>query len=56
MARALRPLGLTLSLAKTPIATIAWDLRGLQLFVEFCQTTGRPLRGPGDISRALLED
>jgi site-specific recombinase XerD len=36
-------------------ATIRWNLRGVRLFVEFCQDTGRPLRGPGDITRQLLE-
>jgi len=38
------------------LATIRWDLRGVRLFVEFCQERGRPLSRPGDITRQLLED
>jgi integrase len=38
------------------LSTIRWNLRGVGLFVEFCQDSGRPLRGPGDITRELLED
>jgi len=38
------------------LSTIRWNLRGVRMFVEFCQDTGRPLRGPDDITRQLLED
>jgi integrase len=38
------------------LSTIRWNLRGVRVFVEFCQGSGRPLRGPGDITRELLED
>jgi integrase len=38
------------------LSTIRWNLRGVRLFVEFCQDTDRPLRGPSDITRELLED
>jgi hypothetical protein len=38
------------------LSTIRWNLRGVRLFVEFCKGTGRPLRGPSDITRQLLED
>jgi integrase len=38
------------------LSATGWNLRGLRLFVEFCQSTGRPLHGPGDITRVLLED
>ena len=38
------------------LSTIRWNLGGVRRFVEFCQDTGRPLRGPFDITRQLLED
>ncbi len=38
------------------LSTIRWNLRGVRLFVDFCQDSRRPLDGPGDITRQLLED
>jgi hypothetical protein len=37
------------------VDTVAWNLRTLRLFVEFCQTRGTVLGGPGAFSRELLE-
>lgn len=37
------------------LSTAEWNLRGVRHFVDFCQTTGRPLDRPEDLTRELLE-
>ncbi len=38
------------------VSTASWNLLALRHFVEFCDEHDRPLTGPHDITRALLED
>jgi integrase len=36
-------------------STAVWNLRGLQLLVEYCEERGSAMVGPGDFTRELLE-